>query len=65
MNLTPPPTALGDIASSTTSIIGSYGGIAALVCGVLLAFFVAQFLIVMAGDAYDRRHPPAGGVPLM
>jgi len=48
MNLTIPTDFMPDVASSTTSMIGSLAAPAALIIGVLLALIVVEYLVGIA-----------------
>jgi len=45
MNYGLPNTAVGDIASSTTSMIGAYMPVAYIVIGIIAGAFIAEILV--------------------
>jgi len=45
MNLELPENLVGTIASSTTTMIGNLSSVAALIGGIILAFFVIEMVI--------------------
>jgi TRAP-type C4-dicarboxylate transport system permease small subunit len=59
MNIGIPTSSPDDIASSTSSYIGAFSGVAILICGILLALFVIERLI----DNFTAPHTaPKGDV---